>query len=80
MARVPVPGQPDLGAGRKTDPRDLIVVNTREAWTLAGPRPVHQQRWRTRWIQVWRAGEWRALPAQQLPLQPTAGQLRYQPR
>ncbi len=61
-------------------PRELIVVNTLDAWTLPGPQPVTQQRWRTRWIQVWRAGDWRALPAQQLPLQPGTGELRYQPR
>jgi len=61
-------------------PDELIVVNTREAWHVPGVQPVFQQRWRTRWIQVWRAGDWRALPAQQLPLQPGAGELRYQPR
>ena len=61
-------------------PHDLIVVNTLEAWTHPGAQPVAQQRWRTRWIQVWRAGDWRALPAQQLPLQAGAGELRYQPR
>jgi hypothetical protein len=61
-------------------PDQLIVVNTREAWQVPGPQPVTQQRFRRRWIQVWRAGEWRALPAQQLPLQASAGQLRTQPR
>ena len=61
-------------------PDELIVVNTREAWHVPGVQPVFQQRWRTRWIQVWRAGDWRALPAQQLPLQAGAGELRYQPR
>jgi 4-amino-4-deoxy-L-arabinose transferase-like glycosyltransferase len=61
-------------------PRALIVVNTREDWRVPGPQPVVQQRFRTRWIQVWRAGEWRGLPAQQLPLQATTGQLRTQPR
>jgi 4-amino-4-deoxy-L-arabinose transferase-like glycosyltransferase len=61
-------------------PRALLVVNTREDWRVPGPQPVAQQRFRTRWIQVWRAGEWRGLPAQQLPLQATTGQLRTQPR
>ncbi len=65
-------------------PRDLLVVNTREAWMHPGPQPVLQQRFRMRWIQVWRAGEWRGLPAQQLPVQPlpvkgASGQLRPQP-
>lgn len=64
-------------AGRH--PHDLIVVNTREQWTHPGAQPVAQQRFRTRWIQVWRGGDWRALPAQQIPLA-TPGQLRYQPR
>ena len=61
-------------------PRDLIVVNTLDDWRVTGPQPVAQQRFRTRWIQVWRAGEWRGLPAQQLPLQPATGQLRTEPR
>ena len=61
-------------------PRDLIVVNTLDPWTLPGPQPVTQQRFRKRWIQVWRAGEWRALPAQQIPLGPATGQLHQQPR
>lgn len=61
-------------------PDQLIVVNTREDWRTAGAQPVAQQRFRTRWIQVWRAGDWRALPAQQLPLQAASGQLRAQPR
>jgi hypothetical protein len=61
-------------------PDQLIVVNTLEAWQHPGARPVTQQRWRTRWVQVWRAGDWRALPAQQLPLQASPGQLRTQPR
>ncbi|HSD17520.1 MAG TPA: glycosyltransferase family 39 protein [Thermomonas sp.] len=60
-------------------PRDLIVVNTRDAWSHPGAQPVAQQRFRKRWIQVWRAGEWRGLPAQQIPLAP-AGQLGHQPR
>ena len=64
----------------EANPHDLIVVNTLDSWRAAGAQPVMQQRWRTRWIQVWRAGEWRALPAQQLPLQAGAGELRYQPR
>jgi 4-amino-4-deoxy-L-arabinose transferase-like glycosyltransferase len=73
----------DEAAARRwaeANPRELIVVNTLDAWSQPGPQPVAQQRFRKRWIQVWRAGEWRALPAQQLPLQPGAGQLRYQPR
>ena len=61
-------------------PGELLVVNTREDWTHPGPQPVLQQRFRTRWIQVWRAGDWRGLPAQQLPLQATPGQLHAQPR
>jgi 4-amino-4-deoxy-L-arabinose transferase-like glycosyltransferase len=61
-------------------PDQLIVVNSREDWHLPGTQPVAQQRFRTRWIQVWRAGDWRALPAQQLPLQASSGQLRTQPR
>ena len=61
-------------------PRDVIVVNTRDRWTHAGAQPIVQQRFRKRWIQVWRAGEWRALPAQQIPLGPATGELRYQPR
>lgn len=61
-------------------PQDLVVVNTLDDWRLAGAQPVTQQRFRSRWIQVWRAGDWRGLPAQQLPLQASAGQLRTQPR
>ena len=61
-------------------PRDLIVVNTLAAWRHPGAQPVAQQRWRMRWVQVWRAGDWRALPAQQLPLQAGAGEARHQPR
>jgi len=61
-------------------PRDLIVVNTREAWAHPGAQPVAQQRFRTRWIQAWRAGDWRGLPAQQIPLDAASGELRYQPR
>lgn len=61
-------------------PRDLIVVNTLDPWTQPGPQPVTQQRFRKRWIQVWQAGDWRGLPAQQLPLQPAAGHQRAQPR
>ncbi|MEF9978414.1 MAG: glycosyl transferase [Thermomonas sp.] len=61
-------------------PQDMIVVNWRHEWREPGAQPLLQQRFRTRWIQVWRAGEWRALPAQQIPLDPAAGQLRYQPR
>ena len=62
------------------NPDALIVVNTLHDWRHPGAQPVTQQRWRTRWVQVWRAGDWRALPAQQLPLQAGAGELRYQPR
>ena len=61
-------------------PQDLIVVNWRNEWREPGPQPLLQQRFRTRWIQVWRAGDWCALPAQQIPLDPASGQLRYQPR
>ena len=66
-------------------PHDVLVVNTREAWTQPGPQPLLQQRFRARWIQVWRGGDWRGLPAQQIPIQPlpvqgAAGQLRAQPR
>jgi len=66
-------------------PHDVLVVNTREAWTQPGPQPLLQQRFRARWIQVWRAGDWRGLPAQQIPIQPlpvqgAPGQLRAQPR
>lgn len=62
------------------NPGQLLVINALDAWTAAGPQPLIQQRFRTRWIQVWRAGQWRALPAQQLPLQPGEGGLRNQPR
>ncbi len=62
------------------NPGQLLVVNTRERWDATGPQPVTQQRFRTRWIQVWRAGQWRDLPAQQLPLQPATGELHSQPR
>ena len=61
-------------------PQDLIVVNWRNEWREPGTQPLLQQRFRTRWIQVWRAGDWRGLPAQQIPLDPASGQLRYQPR
>jgi len=67
-------------AWAQAHPGELIVVNTLEAWRAPGPQPVFQQRFRTRWIQVWHAGEWRGLPAQQLPLQAASGQLRSQPR
>lgn len=79
-APVAVLDEADARRWAEVHPRQLIVVNTRTAWDQPGVQPVFQQRWRTRWIQVWQAGEWRSLPAQQLPLQPTAGQLRYQPR
>lgn len=79
-APVAMLDEADARTWSERHPRDLIVVNTLEAWTHPGAQPVAQQRWRTRWIQVWRAGDWRALPAQQLPLQPGAGELRYQPR
>ena len=61
-------------------PQDLMVVNTREKWIHPGPQPVLQQAFRTRWIQVWRAGDWRSLPAQGLPVQATPGQLPPHPR
>jgi 4-amino-4-deoxy-L-arabinose transferase-like glycosyltransferase len=79
-APIAVFDEADARRWASAHPRELIVVNTRTAWAQPGVQPVFQQRWRTRWVQIWRAGEWRALPAQQLPLQPTAGQLRYQPR
>lgn len=72
----------DEGAARRwaeATPQGLIVVNTLEPWTHPGPQPLAQQRFRTRWIQAWRAGEWRRLPAQQLPLQPATGELHPQP-
>lgn len=59
-------------------PGQLLVVETRDAWTEPGPQPVTQQRFRARWIQLWRAGQWRALPAQQRPLQP--GEIELRPR
>lgn len=82
---VEVLGEAGARAWALAHPRELLVVNTREAWTHPGPQPVLQQRFRTRWIQVWRAGDWRGLPAQQIPIQPlpvqgTPGQLRAQPR
>lgn len=70
----------DARAWAAQHPTQLLVTNTLDAWTQPGPQPVIQQRFRTRWIQVWRAGLWRALPAQQIPLQPGAGELRRQPR
>ncbi|MGV8923042.1 MAG: glycosyltransferase family 39 protein [Thermomonas sp.] len=73
----------DEGAARAwaaRNPEQLLVVNTRDAWTAPGPQPVIQQHFRLRWIQVWRAGQWRALPAQQLPLQAGTGELHSQPR
>lgn len=77
---IEVVDEADARVWAQRHPRDLIVVNTLEEWQLPGAQPVTQQRWRTRWIQVWRAGDWRALPAQQLPLQAGSGELRYQPR
>ena len=62
------------------NPDQLLVVNTLQEWTAPGPQPVTEQRFRARWIQVWRAGQWRALPAQQLPLRPGEGELRSSPR
>ena len=73
----------DEGAAREwaaRHPAQLLVVNTRDPWTTPGAQPVIQQQFRSRWIQVWRAGQWRALPAQQLPLQAGAGELYRQPR
>ena len=67
-------------AWAEANPGQLIVVNTQDAWRQPGVQPVAQQRFRSRWIQVWRAGDWRALPAQQLPLAPHPAGLRYQPR
>ena len=79
-APIAMVDEADARAWAQRHPDQLIVVNTLEAWQHPGAQPVTQQRWRTRWIQVWRAGDWRALPAQQLPLQATSGQLRTQPR
>lgn len=62
------------------NPEQLPVVNTLDPWTAPGPQPHIQQPFRLRWIQVWQAGQWRALPAQQLPLQAGAGELNSQPR
>jgi 4-amino-4-deoxy-L-arabinose transferase-like glycosyltransferase len=70
----------DARAWSLQHPTQLLVVNTLDAWAQPGPQPVTQQRFRTQWIQVWRAGQWRALPAQQLPLQPGEGELRISPR
>ena len=82
--RLHVPLQEfDEGAAREwaaSHPAQLLVVNTLDPWTTPGPQPVIQQPFRLRWIQVWRAGQWRALPAQQLPLQTGASQLDRQPR
>ena len=79
-APVEVVDEAEARAWAQRHPCDLIVVNALDAWHHPGARPVLQQRWRTRWVQVWRAGDWRALPAQQLPLQSGSGQRRYQPR
>ena len=70
----------DARTWASSNPDALIVVNWRDEWREPGPQPLTQQRFRTRWIQVWRAGVWRALPAQRIPLQPADSQLRYQPR
>jgi len=70
----------DARAWASQHPSQLLVVNTLDAWTAVGPQPVIQQRFRTRWIQVWRAGQWRTLPAQQIPLRPGEGALRSSPR
>ncbi len=82
---IEVLGEAGARAWAIAHPGDLLVVNTLDAWIHTGPQPLLQQRFRTRWIQVWRAGEWRGLPAQQIPVQPlpmqgAAGQLRPQPR
>lgn len=79
-APLAVLDEADARRWAEVNPGELIVVNALQAWRAPGPQPLLQQRWRSRWIQVWRAGAWRALPAQQLPLQAAAGQLRYQPR
>ena len=81
--QVPVAALDEAGARTwaSAHPQALIVVNWRDEWREpGGPKPLLQQRFRKRWIQVWRAGDWRALPAQQIPLDPAASQLRYQPR
>ena len=63
-----------------THPHALIVVNWRNEWREPGAQPLLQQPFRKRWVQVWRAGDWRALPAQQIPLGPPPGHLHHQPR
>ena len=81
--QVPLAALDEAGARTwaSAHPQALIVVNWRDEWREPGDRqPLLQQRFRKRWIQVWRAGDWRALPAQQIPLDPAASQLRYQPR
>ncbi|HOU65370.1 MAG TPA: hypothetical protein PK861_04955 [Thermomonas sp.] len=81
--QVPLAALDEAGARTwaSAHPQALIVVNWRDEWREpGGPKPLLQQRFRKRWIQVWRAGDWRALPAQQIPLDPAASQLRYQPR
>ena len=67
-------------AWAEAHPRGLIVVTTRMASDVAGHAPVLQQRFRQRWVQVWRADDWRRLPDPQLPLQSAAGYRRAQPR
>lgn len=63
-------------------PAGLIVVeaDTPLRTPTTGAIPLFQQRWRSRWVQVWHAGTWLALPAQQRPLPPAAYTLPYQPR
>ena len=70
-----IPLLPVRSPGRE----DCLTLNV-WAPNTPGPHPVIQQRFRSRWVQVWRASDWRALPAQQLPLQAAARQLRSQPR
>lgn len=79
-APIAVLDEADARRWAERHPDQLIVVNSLQAWDAPGPQPLQQQPWRTRWVQVWRAGTWRALPAQQLPLAPAAYHLRYQPR
>lgn len=78
--RVEVVDEAEARAWARAHPQAVIVVNWRDEWREPGAQPLLQQRFRKRWIQVWRAGDWRALPAQQIPLAPPPGQLPHQPR
>lgn len=77
---APIAALDDADARRwaRQNPHGLIVV---EAPARAqSPAPLFQQPWRQRWVQVWQADAWLALPEQQRPLPPSAYHLRYQPR